>query len=290
MRQPYDDVVPGLARLIEAELDPAYRRRVAQVMQWLPPSAAADSHVVDVGCGRGYYLQYYAELGQARMTGVELDGWTVSQAAQAHAQRANVQVIRADVTQLPLPSAAFSGAILSEILEHVADDEAVLREVYRVVRPGSVVAITVPHTRYPWAWDPINRSLDILGIAPIRQGCLAGIWAQHLRLYSADALQAVVLRAGFEVEEVHTQVKYCLPFAHNLLYGIGKPLFDSGLLPKGVADTLDRYRSAADPRRSPSLLMRALHGVFDLFDRFNPPQAAAGSPGVNLCLKARKPA
>lgn len=279
----------GLAQLIDGELDPAYRRRVAIVMKWLAPSAEADSHILDIGCGRGYYLQYYAELGQHRITGVELDSWTVGEAARAHAHRSSADVIRADVTQLPLPSSGFSGAILSEILEHVPDDEAVLREVFRVLRPGSTVAITVPHLNYPWAWDPLNRTLATLGLPPIRQGWLAGIWAQHLRLYSAEALQDVVRRAGFSIEETHTQVRYCLPFSHNLLYGIGKPLFDSGLLPARFSASLDRYRSVTEIQ-PPSIPMRALHALFDLFDRHNHEQESLSSPSVNLCLKARKPA
>lgn len=281
-----DDVAARLAPLVARELDPAYRRRVETVVAWLPPSADGASHVVDIGCGRGYFVRYYALLGQRTMTGIERDAALARRAAQAHAARAGVAIVRADATSLPLADGCCTGVVLSEVLEHVDDDAAVLREAFRVLRPGGVAAITVPHARYPWRWDPVNRTLEALRRPPIRRGPLAGIWAGHVRLYDIARLRRVVRDAGFVVEDERALVRHCLPFSHNLLYGIGKPLLESGWLPARVAGSIDRHE--AGPAR-PSRIAAALRALLSFGDDRNRSNEGFDVPSVNLALKARKP-
>jgi SAM-dependent methyltransferase len=277
-----------LATMLAPELDPAYRRRVATVVEWLPPSADEALPLVDIGCGRGYFLHYYAELGQRAMVGVESDAATAARARAAHAQRANVAIVRADAAQLPLADAACSGAILSEVLEHVADDGAVLREVWRVLRRGAIAAITVPHARYPWLWDPLNRTLETLRLPPVRRGPLAGIWAEHRRLYDIGSLRHIVTDAGFEIVRERALLRYCLPFSHNLLYGIGKPLIDSGWLPAAMRTTIDRRRPPSEASRR-SLAARGLQALTHTAERWNRQDEGFGVPSLNLALAARKP-
>ena len=280
------DVRTRLAPLVASELDPAYRRRVETVFAWLPPCADAASHVVDIGCGRGYFVGYYARLGQRAITGIERDCALAQRAAQAHATRAGVAIVCADAAALPLADGCATGVILSEVLEHVADDVAVLREAFRVLRPGGVAAITVPHANYPWRWDPINRTLEALRCPPIRRGPLAGIWAEHLRLYDILRLRRVVNDAGFVIEDERALVRHCLPFSHNLLYGIGKPLLESGWLPAGLAGSLDRQRPVDV---APSRLASALHALLAFSDDRNRPNEGFRVPSVNLAIEARKP-
>ncbi|MBN9427500.1 MAG: class I SAM-dependent methyltransferase [Burkholderiales bacterium] len=290
---------PRLAAMIAPELDPAYRRRVATVMRWLPPSADADSHLVDIGCGRGYFIHYYTLLGQHAMTGVEFDARIAGMARRALAGRERVQIVRAAAGALPLADQSCSGAVMSEILEHVPDDVAALREAWRVLRPGGVVAVTVPHARYPWLWDPFNRTLQWLRLPPIRRGSLAGIWAEHLRLYDIATLRGVAQRAGFEIEQECSFVRWCLPFSHNLLYGVGKPLLESGWLPKSAALVIDRHRvpdgvsaaaGHAPAAGGPSRLARALHALMNVGERWNADDQGVHAATVNLCIKLRKPA
>ena len=64
---------------------------------------APDSHVLDVGCGMGRALAYFAEAGlPGRMTGVELDPALAEFAASWTHSKKNLQVICGDVLNLPL--------------------------------------------------------------------------------------------------------------------------------------------------------------------------------------------
>jgi len=179
--------------------------------------------------------------------------------------------------------------ILSEILEHIEDDVAGLREVRRVLKPGGVVAITVPNANYPFLWDPINKTLETLFHTKIRRGPLAGIWANHVRLYTREQLRTVVERAGLVVEAERAFTHYSFPFIHNLVYGLGKPLLESGLLPGKLADAADR---TAFDRNNGSLLNPINLGVavLNFFDRPNKLNEPPGRSTVNLALLGRKAA
>jgi ubiquinone/menaquinone biosynthesis C-methylase UbiE len=93
--------------------------------------------VLDLACGVG---AMGARL-QQRFPGVDVVGLDLS-AAQLAASRRNhaaLPVLRADATRLPFADAVFDGVHCSWLLEHVPAPEAVLREVWRVTRPGARV-------------------------------------------------------------------------------------------------------------------------------------------------------
>jgi len=187
-----------LQRLTRNEADMAFKRRVATIFEWLPP--ADTPTLLDCACGRGFYLRYYREVSaEVRLVGLELDA-DIIRKAQANVGALNVALLRGNIYHLPFEDASFDGVILSEILEHVEDDVRGLREVYRVLKPNGVTAITVPNANYPFWWDPINKTLETLFNTKMRRGPLAGIWANHVRLYTLPDLRAAVQAAGFQIE------------------------------------------------------------------------------------------
>jgi hypothetical protein len=163
-----------------------------------------------------------------------------------------------------------------------------LREVYRLLKPGGVVAITVPNANYPFWWDPINKTLETVLHTHIGKGPLAGLWANHVRLYTAEQLSRAVLDAGFVIEEERAFTHYSFPFIHNIVYGVGKPLLESGALPENMAKAADR--TSFDSNNG-SLLNPVNLGlaVFNWFDRPNVMNEPPGRSTVNLCIKGRKP-
>src|SRR6478609_5632858 len=63
--------------------------------------------------------------------------------------------ILADATDIPVGDATYDTAILGEVLEHVPEPKAVLKEAYRILRPGGKLLITVPFL-YPVHADPYD--------------------------------------------------------------------------------------------------------------------------------------
>jgi ubiquinone/menaquinone biosynthesis C-methylase UbiE len=267
------------------EADMAFKKRVRTIFEWINPQD--ESFILDCACGRGFYLNMFRYVSQCRLVGLELDWEIIQKARQNIGHLPGILLNNANIYALPYPDNTFDGVILSEILEHVERDVDGLKEVYRVLKPGGVVAITVPNANYPFWWDPINKTLETLFNRHIGRGPLAGIWANHVRLYTPEQLRASVLAAGFIIEEERAFTHYSFPFIHNLVYGLGKPLLESGALPKAMANAADR---TAFDKNSGSLLNPINLGlkVLNFFDRRNVMNEPPGRSTVNLCIKGRK--
>ncbi len=276
-----------LQRLTRNEADMAFKKRVRTIFEWIEPTD--DKVVLDCACGRGFYLNMIRAVSGCKLVGLELDGDVIRKAYRNVGKLPDVFLTQANIYEQPYPDNYFDGVILSEILEHIEDDVRGLREVYRMLKPGGVVAITVPNANYPFWWDPINKTLETVFHTHIGKGPLAGLWANHIRLYTAQQLCRAVLDAGFVVEEERAFTHYSFPFIHNIVYGLGKPLLESGALPEGMAKAADR--TSFDENQG-SLLNPINVGlaVFNWFDRPNVMNEAPGRSTVNLCIKGRKPA
>ena len=266
------------------EADMAFKKRVQTIFEWVDPTD--NKIILDMPCGRGFYLNMFHYASDCTMIGAELD-WLVVKKAQANIGHLHIPLHNANIYQLPYASNTFDAVILSEILEHI-DDVAGLKEAYRVLKPGGVAAITVPHANYPFWWDPINKSLETLFGTHVQQGPLAGIWANHVRLYTQTELRKTVEMAGFLVEEERSFTHHSFPFIHNLVYGLGKPLLESGALPDNMAKAADRTTFNENDGSLLNPINLGLR-VFNYFDRHNKIDEPAGRATVNLAIKGCKP-
>jgi ubiquinone/menaquinone biosynthesis C-methylase UbiE len=267
------------------EADMAFKKRVQTIFEWIDPQDG--DLILDCACGRGFYLNMFRYVSACRLVGLELD-WPVIQKAKrnvGHLPR--IMLNNANTYALPYADNRFDAVILSEILEHVERDVDCLREVWRVLKPGGVAAITVPNANYPFWWDPINKTLETVFHTHIGNGPLAGIWANHVRLYTAEHLRSAVEQAGFVVEEERAFTHYSFPFIHNLVYGLGKPLLESGVMPEAMVNAADR---TAFDKNDGSLLNPINLGLkaLNLFDRGNVISEQRGRSTVNLCIRGRK--
>ena len=102
-----------------------------------------DTVLLDVGCGTAWLSDHFPKY-----TGI--DGSPAAVEAAADRSR---RVLLADVDErLPFDDASFDGAVVKDVLEHVADPVAVVQEVRRVVRPGGRVFASSPDAQR-WVWD-----------------------------------------------------------------------------------------------------------------------------------------
>ena len=226
MKTTLDD---SIAALLERELDPAFAARAALILRHL--QSAAGGSVLDVGCGRGFYVKAIRTLyPQVNVVGVDFSAEYLA-AARAQTSVTAADLTRADARALPFPTGTFDAVVCSEVLEHIEDDAASLAEIYRVLADDGLLLLSVPHHRYPLLWDPLNWMLErAFGThVPADIWWLAGIWADHLRLYTAAGVARKVQSAGFYLDEMWFTTPRCLPFAHFLLYGIGKNIVERGL-------------------------------------------------------------
>ncbi|HYF62804.1 MAG TPA: hypothetical protein VD886_08305, partial [Herpetosiphonaceae bacterium] len=160
---------------------------------------------------------------------------------------------------------------------------------YRILKPGGVLAISVPHSNYPLWWDPVNWIWTRLGGKPFTHTKFGGIWENHVRLYQPDELVRQVAQAGFTVECCEEATHYAVPLTPYVVYGIGKPLIESNLLPKRWRGVADRMRGG-DNAGNPLNPLNLARSVINRVDSLNEDPVTAGKASfVNVFVKARKP-
>jgi len=145
----------GSARTANAPTRPrllSYAGRWGRARRWLPADARL---VVDVGCAFGYGTAALMAAGprERRVIGVERDPGHVAEAARRFPW---VTVVEGDAAELPFPDGAVDAVTLLDVLEHVADQDAVLAEVHRILRPGGMLVVSVPHRGLLTAADSTN--------------------------------------------------------------------------------------------------------------------------------------
>ncbi len=131
----------------------------------------AGARILDAGCGSGRNMVELARHGA--VTGIELSRTSV---ALARARGAG-EVIEGSILDMPFGEGSYELATSLDVIEHLQDDLAALRELRRVVVPGGALLLTVP--AYQWLWsghDVINH---------------------HYRRYTQRSLRLVAERAGW---------------------------------------------------------------------------------------------
>jgi SAM-dependent methyltransferase len=107
---------------------------------------AGGKRVLDAGCGTGYGS---AELAETARTVVGFDAAidAVQYARQSY-RRPNLNFLQASCSALPAATGAIDLAVSFEVIEHIADWQASLRELRRVLAPAGRLIISTPNTNY----------------------------------------------------------------------------------------------------------------------------------------------
>ncbi len=146
---------------------------------------ASDLTIIDVGCGTGATLAALDDLGMA--VGIDRS----PQALHYCQRRGLKRLLLATAEALPLGSQVADVVLALDILEHIRDDGATVRELARLLRPGGLLIVTVPAV--PELWSEHDEALD------------------HLRRYRAKRLRHILARAGFRIEKLTPVIALLLP-------------------------------------------------------------------------------
>jgi SAM-dependent methyltransferase len=138
--------------------------------------------VLDLGCRSGALTQHF--LGGNSVVGLDIDAAALEKAATL-----GIQPVQANVEEpLPFEDASFDAVVAGELFEHLQFPDALVAEIGRVLRPGGVLAGSVPN-----AFRVQSRLRFLRGEPPEDD-------PTHLRMFSPAALRQLL--SGFERVEL----------------------------------------------------------------------------------------
>jgi len=144
------------------------------------------ARILDVGCGTGANLVRLSDFGDAEGVDISPDALTFCH------ERGLDNVKLGPAETLPYDDHQFDLVTAFDVVEHLDDDIAGLREMRRVLRPGGRVLLFVPTFMFLWGvQDEVSN---------------------HRRRYRLEELRQAVTNAGFEVERTtYANITFFLP-------------------------------------------------------------------------------
>jgi ubiquinone/menaquinone biosynthesis C-methylase UbiE len=174
--------------------------------------AGFGEHILDVGCGPGFYCaELLEEVGPSgSVTGVDGSQAMLELAARRCAGHDNISFHEGDAVSLPVEDARFDGTLCVQVLEYVADPTAALAEIYRALRPGGRVLV----------WDIDWTTFSLHSEDPVRMERVLSAWDEHLAHPSLPRTLGPRLRsAGFEDVRMQAHAFAALDFDSETHYG-----------------------------------------------------------------------
>jgi len=164
-----------------AELDDRHwwyraRRRILAELIRREVHPAADSRILEIGCGTGHNLAMLSGFGH--VDGLELD----DEAAALSEKRLGRVIIRSPLPELDGVSNDYDLIGAFDVIEHIDDDHAALAAIATRLKPGGKFMMTVP--AHPWMWT----AHDVAN--------------HHKRRYSKRALRALVEGSPLRLDKI----------------------------------------------------------------------------------------
>lgn len=144
--------------------------------------------LLEIGCGTGQVLRAIgAAFPAVHLSGSEL---FVEGLAFARQRVPTAHLMQMDATRIPFTN-EFDVIGAFDVVEHIRDDEVVLSEIHRALKPNGKIILSVP--QHPWLWSHQDEL------------------AHHVRRYRRRELERKLERCGFKVAYSTSFVALLLP-------------------------------------------------------------------------------
>jgi len=174
-----------------SDLEPAnfwFRARNAIIVWALRTYGLNIKKFLEIGCGTGFVL---SGISQANPH-MEITGSEIFQSGLSCAARRipSGNFMRMDARNIPFV-AEFDAIGAFDVLEHIEEDELVLSQIHKAIKPDGILLVTVP--QHPRLWSTSDE------------------YACHVRRYTRHQIESKISQSGFEIIRSSSFVTTLLP-------------------------------------------------------------------------------
>lgn len=183
----YEDVQP--AEVASPWRHHLKKRRlyVQRVLERHIKNTGPAARILDLGCGDGNNLTWLSQYA-SRAYGSDYNPVRLT---RAKVLNPDATLFLADILDYPAEEDAFDIIFFNHVIEHIPDDIAALKAVYRILKPGGLLVLGTPNEGAWWWQWAYRRDAESLKTS------------DHCHFYTAQTIDAKLKIAGFDVTQIH---------------------------------------------------------------------------------------
>jgi ubiquinone/menaquinone biosynthesis C-methylase UbiE len=196
---PFHDLKNGMSDMNYTEFEYSHCKELLdQYKNFIDLSELKGKKILEIGCGWGWKIIYISEKYNAEVVGIDLNIDFLSQAINKSEEKNvqdKVQFIEMNALNMDFWDNEFDIILMSDVLEHIPQTKVLMKEVFRVLKPGWTVLFDfAPYYHYFWhhMWDTIQIPwLHLFTTESFR----ISLYKQSLK-HLPDADKRIALRIG----------------------------------------------------------------------------------------------
>ena len=218
---------------------------------YLAAQFVAGKRVLDIASGEGYGSNILAQQA-CTVTGVDISVEAVTWASKEYAATTNLNFLEGSATAIPLPDNSVDVTVSFETLEHLTEQETMLKELKRVLTPEGLLLISTPNITVYREHDPNNH----FHLRELNKADFENLLATHFkqyRLFGQKLVFGSVISGSVPMNTMLTLEGAVLPYPESSMYLIA--LASDVPLPEIPDSVLEgpitynaKYRNACEER------------------------------------------
>jgi ubiquinone/menaquinone biosynthesis C-methylase UbiE len=167
-------------------------------------------HVLDIAVGSGFSAVQYALHGKASVTGIDITEYAIEESKKNFELRGlSGTFLKMDAQKLEFPDASFDFVSAHGCLMHMPDTEGVVREIYRVLKPGGKIYVWMYHRGW-YFWfnlmflrgillgELFRNGFDVLKMTSKYTDGLPTGGNPHTKMYTKGGFEKLFSQGGFQ--------------------------------------------------------------------------------------------